>query len=292
MTPRPRPCPGPAAARRTGSWVRPVWAGIALLLAGSPVAAVVQGTSWWGYAAGAVALVVAVGLLGAAACRTAPAADRRARSSRPCRCWSRRCSPDSGVLGVLPGPAAAGELAALVADAATQIRTEVAPVPATPAMLLLVTLAFGVTAVAVHAVAVGAAAPAAAGVLLLAVFAVPAALADDLLPTWMLVAAAAGFGLLLFARPGPPRRTPPVASGRRWCGDRGGGDRPGPGGGGRGRRASARRAGSRAPAARAPAGAPRSGSARSPPCAGSCRRPPRPSCSASPACPGPPTCAH
>ena len=88
----------------------------------------------------------------------------------------------SGVLGVLPGPAAVGELAALVADAATQIRTGVAPVPATPAMLLLVTVAFGVTAVAVHAIAVGAGAPAAAGVLLLAVFAVPAALADELLP--------------------------------------------------------------------------------------------------------------
>ena len=83
-------------------------------------------------------------------------------------------------------------------------------------MLLLVTLAFGVTAVAVHAVTVGAAAPAAAGVLLLAVFAVPTALADDLLPSWMLVAAAAGFGLLLFARPGPP------AGRRQW--------RPGAGG--------------------------------------------------------------
>jgi len=47
----------------TRAWPRPVWAGVALLLAGSPVGAVVQGTAWWGYAAGAVALVVAVGLL-------------------------------------------------------------------------------------------------------------------------------------------------------------------------------------------------------------------------------------
>ena len=45
-------------------------------------------------------------------------------------------------------------------------------------------------------------APAAAGVPLLAVFAVPAALADDLLPWWAMVAAAAGFGLLLVARRG------------------------------------------------------------------------------------------
>ena len=69
-------------------------------------------------------------------------------------------------------------------------------------MVLLVTAAFGLTAVAVQAVAVGARAPAAAGVLLLAVFAVPTALADDLLPAWMLAAAAAGFGLLLLSGSG------------------------------------------------------------------------------------------
>jgi transglutaminase-like putative cysteine protease len=200
--PAPPVSPAPPPRPRTRSWVRPVWAGIALLLAGSPVAAVVQGTSWWGYAAGAVALVVAVGLLGAALRGTAPALIACAQLATLATLVTTLFT-DSGALGVLPGPAAAGELSALVADAATQIRTEVAPVPATPAMLLLVTLAFGVTAVAVYAVTVGAAAPAAAGVPLLAVFAVPTALADDLLPTWMLVAAAAGFGLLLFARPGP-----------------------------------------------------------------------------------------
>ncbi|HEX5810483.1 MAG TPA: transglutaminaseTgpA domain-containing protein [Pseudonocardia sp.] len=206
--------PTPPPRRRTRAWARPVWAGIALLLAGSPVAAVVQGTSWWGYAAGAVALVVAVGLLGALR-PTSPALIAVAQLAALAGLVTALFT-DSGVLRVLPGPAAASELGALVGDAATQIRSEAAPVPATPAMLLLVTLAFGVTAVAVHAVTVGAAAPAAAGVLMLAVFAVPTALADDLLPSWMLVAAAAGFGLLLFARPGPP-------SGRRqW--------RPGAGG--------------------------------------------------------------
>ena len=164
----------------------------------------------------------------------------------------------SGVLGVLPGPAAAGELAALVADAATQIRTEVAPVPATPAMLLLVTVAFGVTAVAVHAIAVGAGAPAATGVLLLAVFAVPAALADELLPAWILAAAAPVSGCC--CSPGPVRRpagrrgararAPSWSSRRRsswlsaWA--------PRPAG-------SAPQAGSRAPVARAPAASARSG---------------------------------
>ena len=110
-----------------------------------------------------------------------------------------------------------------------------------------------------HAVTVGAGAPAAVGVLLLAVFAVPAALADDLLPAWMPAAGAAGFGLLLLARPGPPsdhrqwRRAwvppgswPPASS---WPWERV--PRPGP---------SGPRGGSRAPAEWAPAASGRSGS--------------------------------
>ncbi|HSU11096.1 MAG TPA: transglutaminaseTgpA domain-containing protein [Pseudonocardia sp.] len=200
--PAPPDVPPQARVRRT-AWLRPVWAGIALLLAGSPVGAVVQGTSWWGYAAGAVALVVAVGLLVAAVRPRGVVAVVVAQFAALAVLLTGLFT-GSGVLRIVPGPAAVGELTALVSDAATQIRTEAAPVPATPAMLLLVTLAFGVTAVAVHAVTVGARAPAAVGVLLLAVFAVPAALADDLLPAWMPAAGAAGFGLLLLARPGPP----------------------------------------------------------------------------------------
>jgi transglutaminase-like putative cysteine protease len=112
------------------------------------------------------------------------------------------------VLGVLPGPAAAAELVELMGSAVAQIRTGVPPIPPTQATLLLITVAFGLTAVVVHAVAVSASAPAAAGVPLLAVFAVPTALADELLPGWMLAAGASGFGLLLstgWAGSGPER---------------------------------------------------------------------------------------
>ena len=56
-----RPRPG-APRDRTGSWLRPVCAGGALLLAGAPVGAVVAGTTWWRYAACVVALVVLVGV--------------------------------------------------------------------------------------------------------------------------------------------------------------------------------------------------------------------------------------
>ena len=191
------PGPDPGAPGPGLAWVRPVCAGVALLLAGAPVGAVVQGTLWWRYAAGIVALVVIVGL----ALPRRPVAAALAQLVALAGTLTGLFAT-AGVLRVVPGPAALGELGALLAEAATQIRTGVAPVPATPAMLLLVTGAFGATAVAVHAVAVGARAPAAAGVLLLAVFAVPTALADDLLPAWMLAAAAAGFGLLLLSGSG------------------------------------------------------------------------------------------
>ena len=195
-----------------GPGPRPVWTGVALLLAGSPVGAVVQGTAWWGYAAGAVALVVAVGLVTARCEVLRPARPRRcwspARSSRPWRCSSRRCSPDPACWASCP----ARPPPASWPHWSPTPRPRSAPrwrrCRRRSAMLLLVTVAFGVTAVAVHAIAVGAGAPAATGVLLLAVFAVPAALADELLPAWMLAAAAAGFGLLLLARPGPPAGRP------------------------------------------------------------------------------------
>jgi transglutaminase-like putative cysteine protease len=205
----PPPPPDPGAPRagswlrtaRTRSWPRAVGAGVALLAAGAPVGAVVQGTAWWGYAGGVVALVVLVGVVGGTV-RWPWSAGVAAVQLGAVAGALTALFADSGVLRVLPGRGAVGDLAALLAEAGTQIRTGVAPVPATPAMLLLVTGAFGLGAVAVHAVAVGARAPAAAGILLLAVFAVPTALAEDLLPAWMPAAAAAGFGLLLLAGPG------------------------------------------------------------------------------------------
>jgi transglutaminase-like putative cysteine protease len=199
--PIPRPPLPDAGPPRARPWLRAVCVGVALLVAGAPVGAVVQGTAWWRYAGGIVALVVLVGVVGAAVRWLRPAAVPALQLVALAGAVTALFS-DSGVLRVLPGGGAVGDLAALLAEAGTEIRTGVAPVPATPAVLLLVTGAFGLAAVAVHAVAVGARAPAAAGILLLAVFAVPTALADDLLPAWMLAAAAAGFGLLLLSGSG------------------------------------------------------------------------------------------
>ena len=193
---------------------------------------------------------------------------------------------NNGLLGVLPGPAALQEFGALLSGAGQQIDTGIAPVPSTPQILFLVTAAFGLLAIGVHLAAVSAAAPAAAGVPLLAVFAVPAALADTLLPWWAMAAAAAGFGLLLVAHTGFRGRAARAPS--RWSRWRGG---AGASASARRRASSAPRAGSTAAPVRAGRAAP-SASAPSPHCAGNSTSATPSSSSGSAASPAPPTCGR
>ncbi len=201
-----RPAAPPAAppAGPRPPWIPAIASGVAVLLAGLPVRAVVQGWSWLGDAGSVVVAVVAVGLLlhraGVAAVAVGQCAAVLVLLTA--------LRTQVGVFGLLPGPAAWHEFGTLVAGAGNQISVGIAPVAATPEITFLVTAAFGLVAVAVYLAAVGAAAPAAGGVPLLAMFAVPAALSDDLLPWWALVGAAAGFGLLLIARNGARRQLP------------------------------------------------------------------------------------
>ncbi|WP_344015392.1 transglutaminase TgpA family protein [Pseudonocardia xinjiangensis] len=196
--------PPPGATGRGLPWIAALGSGLAVLLAGGPVTAIVQGGAWFGHAAAAVVAVVVVGLLlhrlGAVVVAAGQAVAVLVLLTVQ--------FADNGILGVLPGPAALGEFGALVSGAGQQIDTGTAPVPGTPEILFLITAAFGLLAIGVHLAAVSAGAPAAAGVPLLAVFAVPAALADNLLPWWAMAAAAAGFGLLLVAGSGFGRRLP------------------------------------------------------------------------------------
>ncbi len=103
----------------------------------------------------------------------------------------------SGVLVVIPGPDAVAELRLVLTAAAAQVRGGIPPVPETTELLCLVVLCVGLVAVAVDALAVTAGAPAATGLVLLCVVAVPASLADRLLPWWTFTLAALGFALLL-----------------------------------------------------------------------------------------------
>jgi transglutaminase-like putative cysteine protease len=106
----------------------------------------------------------------------------------------------------LPGPEAFEAFGDHVREAGAQIDSGIAPVVPTPGMLFLITAAFGLLAVALHALSVSAEAPAAGGVPLLCAVAVPAALSADLLPWWTVTLAAAGYGLVLVARDGVLRR--------------------------------------------------------------------------------------
>ncbi|SDG31712.1 Transglutaminase-like enzyme, putative cysteine protease [Lentzea fradiae] len=103
----------------------------------------------------------------------------------------------SGVFLFLPGPDALGDLGDVLAESVAQVQTGVPPVHATPAIQALVVLAIGLVAVLVDTLAVAAAAPAASGLVLLCVFAVPASLADEMLPFWTFVLGAAAFAMLL-----------------------------------------------------------------------------------------------
>jgi transglutaminase TgpA-like protein/transglutaminase superfamily protein/uncharacterized protein DUF4129 len=202
-SPAPKQAPAtPPAAKQAPAprlpWVATLAAGMAVLLAGGPVTAVVQGWSWFGYALVAVAVVVAGALL---LHRFGPVVTVIGQCAAVLLVLTIFFA-DGALLGFLPGPAALGHFGELVAGAGQQIDTSTAPVAATPEILFLVTAAFGLLTVGVYASAVIAGAPAAAGVPLLAVFAVPAALADQLLPWWAMAGAAAGFGLLLVAAGG------------------------------------------------------------------------------------------
>jgi len=180
--------PSPARPPWWRSLLAPVGSGVAVLLAGSAVGSVVQGVSWFGYSAVAVLVVVAAGML---LLRLRPwlvAPGQLAALLLLVTPWF----TGSGVFGLLPGPSALGELGGLLSGAGDQIHTGIPPVPASPEILLLVTLAFGVLTIAVFGIAVTAESPAAAGVPLLCVFAVPTALDEQLLPWWSAVAAAAG----------------------------------------------------------------------------------------------------
>ncbi|MBB4964091.1 transglutaminase family protein [Saccharothrix violaceirubra] len=195
----------------------PAVAGLATLCASTALASVIAGGLWLVYLAVTIAVVVGVGVLLRSV--RIPALVVGLGQLVALLCLLVTIFTRSGILIVLPDPQSITDLGAVLGDAVSEVQTGIPPVPDTPAMRCLVMVAIGLVAVLVDTLAVGAAAPAASGLVLLCVFAVPASLADDMLPMWTFVCGAAGFALLL------------VVDGRRrhdsWRGRRGGGS-PGP----------------------------------------------------------------
>lgn len=175
--------------------VTPVVAAFTTLCASTALSGVVDGLRWLGYAGVAVIVVTATGL-GLRAIRT-PTLVVGLTQMFAVLCLLVALFTNTGILGLLPGPAALSELGDVLRRSVEVVRTGVPPVDATAAVLCLVVIAIGLVAVLVDTLAVAAGTPAACGLVLLCVYAVPASLADDMLPWWSFVLGASSFALLL-----------------------------------------------------------------------------------------------
>lgn len=175
--------------------VTPVVAAITTLCASLALSGVIEGLRWWGYAGVAVTVVTAVGL-GLRAART-PILLVGLAQMFALLCLLVALFTNEGVLGILPGPDSIAELGSVLQTSVEVVRTGVPPVPATQAVLCLVVIAIGLVAVLVDTLAVSAGTPAACGLVLLCVYAVPASLADEMLPWWAFVLGAMSFAALL-----------------------------------------------------------------------------------------------
>lgn len=192
-TPTQRVTRPPQAWRSTV--LAPAASGVATLCASTSLTGVVAGVSWLGYVAVAVLLVACSGL-----------ALRSVRTPTPVVGLAQLAVllllvtgvfTSHGILAIFPGPTALSELQGVLSGAFDQIRTGLPPVDATPQILCLITIAMGLVAVLVDTLTVAASAPAATGLALLCVYAVPASLSDTMLPWWTFVLGAAAFAALL-----------------------------------------------------------------------------------------------
>lgn len=173
----------------------PSAAAIACICAGTAITGTVAGLGWLSYV---VVVVVVMAATGAAlrALRV-PSALIWVGQLFVLLCLAVTLFTNSGLLVVLPGPEAMHDLGAVLTQAGEDVQTGVPPVPADQAILCLTTLSMGLVAVAVDLLAVTMRVPAAAGLILLCVYAVPASLDDALLPWWSFLLGAAAFTFML-----------------------------------------------------------------------------------------------
>ena len=104
---------------------------------------------------------------------------------------------DAAMFGLLPGPDVVAEMRALVEAGLSVTRKEAPPVPAIRGVILVVCAGIGLVAVVVDMIAAGLRRPAVAGLPLLAVYCVPAAVLPGGLSWWYFVPAALGFLVLV-----------------------------------------------------------------------------------------------
>ncbi|HEX5493928.1 MAG TPA: DUF3488 and transglutaminase-like domain-containing protein, partial [Mycobacteriales bacterium] len=108
-------------------------------------------------------------------------------------------TPSHAFLSFVPTFDSLRELRGALRNGFTDVRTLSTPAPATPGLTLLATGGVGLVAIAVDAVAVGLRRPAAAGLVLLSMYAIPTAVAFDGVGWLPFVLAGCGYLLLLLA---------------------------------------------------------------------------------------------
>lgn len=179
----------------TPTIIRTLACSLAILLTATAFASVIGDPRWLAPGALVVGIVAATGIVG------------RRRHWRPSLVVIVQLAlvlallivlfSGKGVEGLIPGSGSLDGLRTALVRAMGVVRYGVPPVPADAPLQCLMSLGLGVVAVLVDIIAVAANTPAAAGLVLLGVFAVPAALARNLLPWWTFVLGAIGFAILL-----------------------------------------------------------------------------------------------
>ncbi|TCO56682.1 transglutaminaseTgpA domain-containing protein [Actinocrispum wychmicini] len=188
-----------AARAHVDQWsntVTPVFAAITTLCAATALAGVIDGSVWIGHVAVAIIVVAGSGI--ALRALRFPILLIGVAQLFALMCLVVALFTSEGVLGFLPSPKAIDQIGDVLRGAVTVIQTGVPPVEPTTPILCLVVIAIGLVAVLVDALAVAAGTPAASGLVLLCVYAVPASLADDMLPWWSFVLGAGSYALLLY----------------------------------------------------------------------------------------------
>ena len=194
-TPPRRPASQHPLSAWRGSLLAPSAAGIATLCAATSVTSVVSGLAWFGYLFVAVLLIAATGL--ALRSLQVPTVLVGLGQLLVLLFLITGAFTTHGILQVIPGPEAFGEIGSTLSAAAEQIRVGLPPVEGSQPILCLVTILVGLVAVLVDTLTVAAAAPAATGLVLLCVYAVPAALSEEMLPWWTFLLGGAAFAGLL-----------------------------------------------------------------------------------------------
>lgn len=185
-----------AQADQWSNSVTPVFAAITTLCSATALSGVIDGSIWIGHVAIAIIVVTGGGI--ALRAMRFPILLIGIAQLFALTCLVVALFTTEGILGFLPGPKAIDQIGEVLRGAITVIQTGVPPVEPTTPILCLVVIAIGLVAVLVDALAVAAATPAASGLVLLCVYAVPASLADDMLPWWSFVLGAGSYALLLY----------------------------------------------------------------------------------------------